>query len=211
MKFSIKILITNVLLIGYASVSISASSRERIDFMGDTLQFSPKSAVLIGIPYKYEEESIVEIREKLNEAGCREIIHQIKEIVQRKELCDWFTYQLVRQAANMIIPKNTDYLGYTTTKWFLMNQLGFSAAMALSKNGVLLYIKSNDQIYNIPTKIIDGSPYVCFNYHDYNYTTEKIIDQTIVRELNENSKAFSFSVPRLPTSNPQHYVEGIGI
>ena len=203
----IKILIINALIIGYASVSICVFSRERIDFMGDTLQFSPKKAVLIASPYKYEEQSIVEIREKLNEAGCREIIHQIKEIVQRKELCDWFTYQLVRQAANMIIPKNTDYLAYTTTKWFLMNQLGFSAAMALSKNGVLLYIKSNDQIYNIPTKIIDGSPYVCFNYHDYNYTTEKIIDQTIVRELNENSKAFSFTVPRLPTSNPQHYVE----
>lgn len=186
---------------------MNAHSRDQIDFMGDTLRFSPRKPLLITTPLRYEEESITSMREQLQEMGAIELVNQIKEIAKKRDLCDWFTYQLVRQAANMIIPKGIDYLGYTTTKWFLMNQLGYNSALALSKNGVLLYIQSNDQIYNTPGKLINGVQFICFNYHDYNYSTENIIDQTIICESNNQSKSFSFSISKLPASNPHHFIE----
>ncbi len=192
---------------GVTAFSNRANGNESIDFLGDTLYFIPKKPLEIDRPFIYEEQSITAIRKQLEEAGTMDIIKQIKEIKKRKDLCDWFTYQLVRQASNLIIPKSVDYLGYTTTKWYLMNQLGFNTSLALSKNGILLYIQSNDMVYNMPSKLIDGAQYICLNYHDYNYTTENIIDQTIIRELRNESKPFSFSISKLPASNPQHYIE----
>ncbi|MEY4114839.1 MAG: hypothetical protein RLZ76_1532 [Bacteroidota bacterium] len=192
---------------GVTAFSNRANGNESIDFLGDTLYFIPKKPLEIDRPFIYEEQSITAICKQLEEAGTMDIIKQIKEIKKRKDLCDWFTYQLVRQASNLIIPKSVDYLGYTTTKWYLMNQLGYNTSLALSKNGILLYIQSNDMVYNMPSKLIDGAQYICLNYHDYNYTTENIIDQTIIRELRNESKPFSFGISKLPASNPEHYIE----
>ena len=175
--------------------------------MGDTLIFKPNKEIAIKGHAPYNEQSILYIRTQLIDAGTEDVVQQIKNITQKRDLNDWFTYQLVRKAANMIIPKSTDYLGYTTTKWYLMNQLGFNTTLALSKNEVLLYVQSNDQIYNLPGKLINGVQYICLNYHDYNYTTENIIDQTILSEMSNESKPFSFGISKLPASNPQNYVE----
>lgn len=192
---------------GVTAFSNRANGNESIDFLGDTLYFIPKKPLEIDRPFIYEEQSITAICKQLEEAGTMDIIKQIKEIKKRKDLCDWFTYQLVRQASNLIIPKSVDYLGYTTTKWYLMNQLGYNTSLALSKNGILLYIQSNDMVYNMPSKLIDGAQYICLNYHDYNYTTENIIDQTIISEMSNESKPFSFGISKLPASNPEHYIE----
>jgi len=205
--FSHKSLIINMIMIALVLCTSHALSSTPFDFDGDSLQFSLKMPIRIEIPLSYDKESIIAVREKLNKAGANEIAQNIKEISEKRELCDWFTYQLIRQAANSMIPKSTDYLGYTTAKWYMMNQLGLNAVLALSKNGVLLYIRSDDQIYNVPTKQINDKQYVCLNYHDYNYATEKIIEQTLISEPNESSKSFSFNISRLPESNPKHYME----
>jgi hypothetical protein len=202
-----KILTFNLLTIFCLFSTDQAFSRVLIDFMGDTLSFKPRKEIVVKHPASYVEQSVLDYRAQLIASGAQDLVQQIKEITQKRDLNDWFTYQLVRKAANMIIPKSTDYLGYTTTKWYLMNQLGFNTSLALSKNGILLYVQSNDQIYNMPGKLIDGAQYICINYHDYNYTTENIIDQTIISEMSNESKPFSFGISKLPASNPEHYIE----
>lgn len=207
MNYLHKILTFIILTIHGLFYNLEVFSRNEVDFMGDSLIFRPKKEIFLNGPANYNQQSILDIRSALIAAGTVDVVQQIIEITKKRDLNDWFTYQLVRKAAGMIIPKSNDYLGYTTVKWFLMNQLGYNAVLALSEKGVLLYIKSDDPIFNIPTKLINGAQFICLNYHDYNYSIENLIDQTIVSEFKNISKSFTFNISKIPESNPQHYIE----
>lgn len=204
MKLLNNILITTVLCL--CQVFSHANTDYPVDFWGETIYFNLKHPIQISPSIIYEESSIGEIQELLIDAGANEVANQIKEIVKRKELCNWLAYQLVRKAANQLIAKNTDYLGYTTAKWYLMTKIGFDPLIVLSRQRAMLYIKSNDIVYNTPYRTINGDQYVCLNYHDYGYASNENADEVIVKSTFAGSNNFTFKITQLPILESNNYV-----
>jgi len=206
MKIVNKILIIIVLCTSQVLSSAYAKTDYPIDFWGETIQFNLKHPIQVSTSFIYEESSIAKIQELIIDAGGNEVANQIKEILKRKELCNWLAYQLVRKAANQLIAKNTDYLGYTTAKWFLMTKLGFDPLLVLSRERAMLYIRSNDIIYNTPFRTINGDQYVCLNYHDYGYASKQDPDELMIKSTQTNSNNFTFKINQLPLLEADNYV-----
>jgi hypothetical protein len=200
-------LIINFLFLSTSKENSYANYKYPVDFWGDTVYFSIKHPISVPQPFLFEDGSVAEIQQKLVDAGALEIVAQIKEIIVRKELCDWLVYQLIRKASNQLIAKNTDYLGYTVTKWFLLKNLDFDPALILTKDRVLLYIKSNDVVYNTPFRMINNDQFICLNYHDYGYESRLEPEETIIKGIKKNTQPFTFKITHLPKLNEQQYVD----
>ena len=127
------------------------------------------------------------------------ILPEMTAIRERQQLCDWFYYQLIRRVADQIIPKAGDYRGYTIAKWHLLRASGFDPLVVLEGSRIWLYIQTEDTLYNLPGRIIDGRQYICINAHDYGFDERRSPDQRSIH-TNENTRArpFSFSIDRLP-------------
>lgn len=127
------------------------------------------------------------------------ILPEMTAIRERQQLCDWFYYQLIRRVADQIIPKAGDYRGYTMAKWHLLRASGFDPLVVLEGSRIWLYIQTEDTLYNLPGRIIDGRQYICINAHDYGFDERRSPDQRSIH-TNENTRArpFSFSIDRLP-------------
>lgn len=71
---------------------------------------------------------------------------------------------------------------------------------------MLLYVQSDDEVFNIPYHLKDGKQYVCLNYHDYHtidFDKEKFTSLNIY--IPEAKKAFSYKVNKLPDFKPENY------
>jgi hypothetical protein len=145
---------------------------------------------------------------RILETYSAEIISELSKIRKGLELSDWYYYQLIRKVSQQLIPKEKDYWGYTYCKWFFLANSGFMPVMFTIDNKLLLYVKSNSNIYNIPIKIINGQQYVCMNYHDYNYDVpiENKTSQIIPTSLIENGADFDYMISQMPNFPEEKYV-----
>lgn len=124
---------------------------------------------------------------------------QLDKIKLKEHLDDWMFYQLIRKAAQEITPKEDDYIGYTINKWYLLQKSGYEVMISCSDNKLLLYVQSNDSIYNLPIKTYQGKQYVCMNYHDYGFTIDFEHEKfQVVNNINTLGNAFSFKINSLP-------------
>ncbi len=81
--------------------------------------------------------------------------------------------------------------------------------MSINKDTILFYVRSNENIYNIPFRTRDGKQYVCLNYHDYgsNIDFDKIKFREVNIQVPESVKAFSYKVTNLPVFRSGDYLE----
>lgn len=127
------------------------------------------------------------------------ILPEMNAIRERQQLCDWFYYQLIRRVADRIIPKAGDYRGYTMAKWHLLRASGFDPLVVLEGSRIWLYIQTEDTLYNLPGRMIDGRQYICINAHDYGFDERRSPDQRSISSVEKTStRSFSFSIDRLP-------------
>lgn len=145
---------------------------------------------------------------KLLDTFCADIIPEIATIRDRLHLSDWHYYQLIRKVSQQLIPKEKDYWGYTYCKWFFLDKSGFNPLLCTIDDKLLLYVKSNSTIYNIPIKMMDEKQYVCMNYHDYNYDIpiEKKTPQPIQPSFVQNGEDFNYMINAMPDFPEEKYV-----
>ena len=145
---------------------------------------------------------------KLLDDYCAETIPEMVSIKNRLNLSDWHYYQLIRKVSQQIVPKEKDYWGYTYCKWFFLARSGFNPVLCTIDDKLLLYIKSNSTIYNIPIKIIGEKQYVCMNYHDYNHDIpiEKTTPQPIEPSFVEKGEDFNYMIAAMPDFPEEKYV-----
>jgi hypothetical protein len=145
---------------------------------------------------------------ELLDTYCTEIIPELSSIRNKLSLSDWHYYQLIRKVSQQLIPKEKDYWGYTYCKWFFLARSGFRPVLCTIDDKLLLYIKSNSSIYNVPIKLIDAKQYVCMNYHDYNYDipielkTPLLLQSSFIKEGND----FDYSIINMPDFPEEKYV-----
>ena len=139
---------------------------------------------------------------------CGSLLPEMSLIRKTQQLTDWYYYQLIRKVSQQLIPKEKDYWGYTYCKWFFLERSGFTPLLCSTENKLLLYVKSNSNIYNIPIKLIEDQQYVCLNYHDYNFDIplDKESPKIIPNSFTNKGKDFSYLIATMPEFPEEKYV-----
>jgi hypothetical protein len=145
---------------------------------------------------------------KLLDDYCANIIPELSSIRNKLFLSDWHYYQLIRKVSQQLVPKEKDYWGYTFCKWFFLARSGFRPVLCTIDDKLLLYIKSNSSIYNVPIKLIDAKQYVCMNYHDYNYNIPIELKAPLLLQSSfiEAGNDFDYRIVIMPDFPEEKYV-----
>ena len=170
-----------------------------VDFWGNRLAFTQAFENLPGLTGLGGIEQYQTLTKCLNRKKATQLNNEIQRVRKTLMLDDWFYYQLLRRISQTIIAKQENYAGYTLVKQILLELSGFDARVFLSSNKILLYVKSNDTVYNIPVKKVGEIQYVCLNYHDYmnniDFSSEKF-----ETEIGNNgvTGTFSYTIQTIP-------------
>ncbi len=180
------------------------------DFYGDTIVIDNPFSESVEIPGRINAASIAAFYDRVNNRSSLQLLTRfLLTIKQRQKLDDWVYYQLIRKTAQQLSPKQDNYYGYTLYKWYLLYTSGYDCMLTLYKDTLMFYVKSYENIYNIPTRTQNGVQYVCLNYHDYgnniDFTKSRFEEITIT--LPKKEKAFSYKVTHLPSFRPDNYLE----
>lgn len=85
---------------------------------------------------------------------------------------------------------------------------GYDARLALSNNKLLFYVRSDDEVFDIPYYQDEKKQYVCLNFHDFpglDYKKNEI--RPINLDLPESKTLFSYKITRMPDFLPGDYSE----
>lgn len=180
----------------------------QFDFCGQPISFSFNRATVPVAPVALSEANIQSFYQFAVKEGYEEVIRALLQYKQTYKPDDWLFYQLIRQTAQHISPKKDDYIRYTLYKWFFLTKTGYDATLAISGFKILFYVRCDENIYNIPTRPINGKQYVCLNYHDYgsiDFLTERfaVVNQPVPGA----QQVFSYKITRLPEFKPSDYKE----
>jgi len=189
-------------------VSSSQSKAEiiHVDFYGDTIEIPVYPTIRVPVNAQLSDSSVQSFYAQINSGSYQPVINVLLDYKEHHQLDDWLYYQLIRSTAEMISPKAANYQRYTLNKWFLLAKSGYATTISINNDKLLLYVQSDDEVFNIPYHLKDGKQYVCLNYHDY-HTID--FDKEKFKSLNiyipEAKKAFSYKVNKLPDFKPENY------
>ncbi|MBL7718867.1 MAG: hypothetical protein JNL72_08530 [Flavipsychrobacter sp.] len=192
--------------------AIAAGARSTggsFDFYGQSIQLSADFAGATATPPELTTEGIETCYKQLEGSAYKQVVAELARYRQTQRPDDWLFYQLIRKTAEQVSPKAENYPRYTLYKWFLLNKLGYDAILSTDGERLLMYVQSNDNIYNIPFRMKDGKKYACLNYHDYGYDIDfstaefKAVDVALTGE----KVTFSYQLTRLPEFRPEDYSE----
>jgi hypothetical protein len=179
-----------------------------VEFYGDTICFYNNQVKILDKKIKINEENISVLYNHINDIESSSIVTNLLAYKTTLNLNDWIFYQLVRKTANQICAKQDNYNIYTFYKWFFMSKSGYDTKLIFDKGKMLLYIRSNENVYDIPYFMLDNKQYTCLNYHDFkiiNFEKEKLHPINIF--IAEAQKPFSYKVTQMPNFTPNTYSE----
>lgn len=194
----------------YISTVFSQNRVERslvvVDFYGDSLSFPVDASVHVSFEEQLSKKSISNFYENMLKGLYQPMIQTLVQYRDEKKLDDWFYYQLIRTTAEKLSPKADNYHRYTLYKWFLLNESGYSATTRFRNDTLLLYVRSEEVIYDVPYYMAGDQQYVCLNYHDYNSNVNfhAVTFTTLSLSVGGNNR-FSYKVTRLPVIKKNNY------
>jgi hypothetical protein len=193
-------------------ISLSArpgNQKFSFDFFGHTFNFTLDSTLILEYSDSLSQASISSFYNQANKGDYQPLVAALVSYKEKHKLNDWIFYQLIRKTAQQISPKADNYNRYTLYKWFLLTKSGYDAKLLLGNNRLFFYVKSDDEITDIPFfKDESGQQYVCLNIHDFekiNLTKEELFPIPI--RVKEATKSFSYRVTKLPDFTPADYTE----
>jgi hypothetical protein len=196
-----------LLLAGICRANDSIRQSSFIYFYGDTIQISTDSSVYIDYHTPIQENTIREFYHQLNQSSIGLIIGSILTYKTRHDLDDWVFYHLIRATAEKLSPKAINYERYTLYKWFLLTKTGYASLLSITPDKMLLYVQSDEDVFEIPTRQHRGQHYVCLNYHDYGQID---FTMTVFTEVDAgfepSGKSFSYVIKKLPDFSSQRYL-----
>lgn len=176
-----------------------------IEFLG-TVSAIPSPGKLKNFDGTISEKPIITYAKQIDSERMRSIASRLNQIREKQSINDWLFYQLIRQTAEQCISKKEDYIGYTLYKWYFLKSCGYEPLISISKNKILLYVKSNDDIYNLPLKTLKNRQYVCLNYHDYDFNIALDEERfTNLTDMFDSGSDFSFNIQQLPLIDKRTY------
>jgi hypothetical protein len=174
----------------------SLQENRQLDFIGASLSLPASLTLCPAIDF--HDKQAMSAFDRWMEEQLITLIPEMQELRNRQNLCDWFYYQLIRRVADRIIPKSTDYHGYTMAKWHLLRASGFEPLVVLEGSRIWLYIRTEDIVYNLPGRMIDGKQFICINAHDYGFDEHRAPDNGSRLASSSSTKSFRFGIDKLP-------------
>jgi hypothetical protein len=181
----------------------------QFDFYGDSVQLPLDPSSVINFDAPISEAAVQNFYQTISQSQYSPFLQQLLGYKTLYKLDDWLYFQLVRKTAQQISPKAANYDRYTLYKWFLLVKSGYDATLKLAGNRMLLYVQSNENIFEIPYYTKNGKQYVCLNYHDYggNIDFAKETFKEVNITVPEATCAFSYKVTKMPNFKPNDYTE----
>jgi hypothetical protein len=176
------------------------------NFYSKQLTIETDSSLYVKLSQELSEQNIATFYAKLQASAYEPVINQLTRIKIQYNLNDWFYYQLVRKVAETISPKAEHYEQYTLYKWFLMGKSGYDVKLSANTAHLLFYIRSNENIYDIPYFTQNGNQYVCLNYHDFgniDFKAHPVYEVNV--NIPEGKQAFTYKVTQIPDFSPETY------
>ncbi|MBM3439764.1 MAG: hypothetical protein FJX94_02735 [Bacteroidetes bacterium] len=204
------ICILSILLCGnLSSAQAQHATPLTFDFYGETIRLNLPEALVFEYPETLDIEAIKIIHLKLEEANDEGLVQSLLDFKAKRNLDDWLYYQLIRKTAQQISPKEKNYYRYTLYKWYLLSKSGYETILTYSHDKLLFYVRSDELVYNIPTRIEEGRSFVCLNYHDYQGTIdfEKQSFRSIGLRFKGAHVGFNYQVKNLPEWKQDRYTE----
>jgi hypothetical protein len=187
--------------------SASTANIIQFDFCGELISFDFDKTLVPQNPASSDEAAIRAFYQSLNSTDYDPVVKALLSYKNRFKPDDWLYYQLIRKAAQQISPKSDDYHRYTFYKWYLLSRSGYDARLAISGNYILFYIYCQENIYNIPYRMVNDKQYVCLNYHDYgnNIDFQKNVFTLIDLPVPGAGNNFSYKITHLPEFSSTDY------
>lgn len=179
------------------------------DFYGDSIRFDFQPDARLTFTESLSHESIDDFFGRITETDQQPVIDAITAYKQAQHPDDWVYYQLIRKTAGAICPKAENYYLYTLYKCYLLGKSGYDVALKIVAAKLLFYVRSDADIYDIPSFTRDGKKYICLNYHDYGFNIDfgQRGSYSISPAIPEAMGAFSYTVHKLPQFRPERYHE----
>ncbi len=211
MKNKVYILFAIALVVLFKNETIGQiknSNQLKFEFYGDTVTFKYENKQTHFDKVEVANGSVLAFYNQINNGTYQYIIDNLIAYKIEKNLNDWVYYQLVRRTANSLCTKVSNYNAYTVFKWYFMAKSGFDVQLITSKKGLLFYINSDENVYDIPYFIKNSKQYVCLNYHDFGKINfEKDHVKTIDIQVEGAVNPFSYKVTQLPNFAANTYSE----
>lgn len=173
----------------------------RFEFLGNPLYIQADTGLFNSGPVPMSENGFRDWFRLQGESAHQPLLRSLLRMKEEYQLDDWLYYQLIRRAAGAISPKARDYTLYTLCKWFLLTRSGYEATIKTDGARILFYVRTDDNIYNIPFYTKDGQQYVCLNYHDYgnriDFAAAPFVEAAL--PIPAGSRPFSYRINRLPS------------
>jgi hypothetical protein len=201
------------LLLSCLSIEHLYSQREhtaiiRYDFGADTVELPVDNSFRVPFPEQTTDEAVITFYNTIEKSNYAPAINALLAFKKKNNLDDWLYYQLIRKTAQQVSPKADNYYRYTLYKWFLLCKSGYDAIIRTGEDKMLFYVRSSENIYNIPFHMRDGVQFICLNYHDYGTIDfQSTYFKTIKLPVKEAVNEFSYKVTQLPDFNPSDYIE----
>lgn len=181
----------------------------QFDFCGEMISFDFDKSIVPHATDLSTNTAITSFCRNLERAAYDPVINALQAYKSKFKPDDWLYYQLIRKTAQQISPKENDYHRYTLYKWYFLTRSGYDAMLATSGNYLLFYIRCDENIYNIPTREVNGRQYVCLNYHDYGNNIDFLKNRFTMIDLpvSETRNNFSYKITHLPEFRSTDYKE----
>lgn len=177
-----------------------------IHFYGDTILLPFTGGPKFDITYPSIISAPQTVYNLISTSTVDPFIPKMLTYKKEKQLDDWLYYQLVRAVAEEICPKKSSYHLYTLYKCLLLNKSGYNAITRTRKDTMLLYVQSNEMVYDIPSINLNGNQYNCLNYHDYGSINFAEGEFTVATYFKLDSNIpFSYKINSLPNFNLSDY------
>lgn len=177
-----------------------------LEFYGSFVSLPGAQEAVIPLKGGIDAASVQAFYNGLQQSSAPRIAAVLRDYKKKHSPDDWVFYQLIRRTAEALSPKANHYIRYSLYKWYLLTQTGYSTLLAASNNKLLLYVHSNDPVYEVPLRTVDGRQYVCLNYHDYgalNFETEPF--KALLLDVADGGLPFNYRITKLPRFKKEGY------
>jgi hypothetical protein len=175
-------------------------------FFGDSINTSVQQFDTVTFNQSINTHSIRQFYNTIKNTDYEIVIAALQQFQQKNQLDDWLLYQLVRKTAQHISPKQKNYNQYTLYKWFILGELGYDVRLASRDSMLVFYVKSEENIYDIPYFMEGNYTYVCLNYHDLGYANFKEKEPLLLPLTMPSAKlSFSYKITHVPEFDDEAY------
>ena len=181
--------------------------KHAFDFYEGTFNFDLEPSLQVSVNQSPSKSEAQDFYNQISKDQSTTLIKALKSYQQQYQLNDWIYYQLIRRTAEEISPKAENYFRYTLYKWYLLTQCGYDARIAIGNAQIILYVRNDEDISDIPFFMIDDQKYMCLNYHDYGKLFKQSVYVPLKIKVPEATNSFSYKVTRMPEFKPENYEE----